>query len=84
MAEKVGELLHSISSHAQVFAITHLPQVASKGDAHLVVEKNHEGEKTQSVLRQIEATERVEVIARMLSGSNVTESAKKHAQQLLF
>ncbi len=84
VAEQVGELLKSIGQHAQVFAITHLPQVASKGDYHFLVEKNHEGVKTESQLRLLTEDERVNVIAQMLSGETVTDSAKEHAQQLLF
>lgn len=83
VADKMGTMICSMGSDMQVFAITHLPQVAAKGNAHYLVEKNFEGDTAVSTIRRISGDERVQEIARMLSGSNITDAAIANAKSLL-
>ena len=85
VADKMGSMICSMGKDMQVFAITHLPQVAAKGSAHYVVEKEYDvlGKATTSV-RQINGHDRVMEIARMLSGSSITSAAVENAKALLF
>ena len=84
VADKMGSLICEMGENMQVFAITHLPQVAAKGSAHYLVEK-HVSAETQAVstIRQITAEERELEVARMLSGSVVTSAALANARALL-
>ena len=84
VADKMGSMICSMGKDMQVFAITHLPQVAAKGSAHYVVEKEYDvlGKATTSV-RQINGHDRVMEIARMLSGSSITSAAVENAKALL-
>jgi DNA repair protein RecN (Recombination protein N) len=79
----VGSKLHRVSRSAQVLCITHLPQIAARGDWHLYIEKHVMGERTTVALRPLEGEERVREIARMLSGDKMTETALRHAEELL-
>ena len=83
VAHKVGNILKGISTERQVIAITHLPQMAGKGDAHLFVYKNTSGTKTVTRIRSLNPEERVEEIARMLSGEKPSAAAKANARELL-
>jgi DNA repair protein RecN (Recombination protein N) len=67
----------------QVLAITHLPQMASKGDAHFLVYKETKKSSTRSFLRELNEDERVNEIARMLSGEELTAAALENARDLL-
>ena len=71
------------SSGGQVFAITHLPQIAAKGDAHYFVYKDDAGERTLTHIRQLDDEQRVTELAHMLSGSTVTKAAMENARELL-
>jgi DNA repair protein RecN (Recombination protein N) len=83
-ADKMGSMICSMGKDMQIFAITHLPQVAAKGDAHYLVSKTTDvfGKDVTSI-RKISGMERVEEIARMLSGSTVTPQAIANAKSLL-
>jgi DNA repair protein RecN (Recombination protein N) len=83
IAHKMGEILKGMSSNMQVFAITHLPQIAGKGKEHIKVYKVIKENQTLSELKLLKQEERVLEIAQMLSGSNVTETALNHAKELL-
>jgi DNA repair protein RecN (Recombination protein N) len=83
IAHKMGEILKGMSTNMQVFAITHLPQIAGKGKEHIKVYKVIKDEQTLSELKLLTNEERVIEIAQMLSGSNVTETALNHAKELL-
>lgn len=83
IALKIGEILKKMSKNMQVFAITHLPQIAAKGSQHYKVFKFNQGETTLSELKLLSAQERVTEIAEMLSGKDITESALQHAKALL-
>ncbi|RZJ24812.1 MAG: DNA repair protein RecN, partial [Flavobacterium sp.] len=82
-ANQMGEIMKGMSRSMQVFAITHLPQIAAKGQAHFKVFKTISGATTQSQLKLLTADERVVEIAQMLSGSAVSDSAINHARALL-
>lgn len=83
VADKMGEVFESMSQDMQVLAITHLPQIAGKGDDHFKVVKSEKESKTISKLKRLNEQERVEEIASMLSGKNLTEAALSHAKSLL-
>ena len=79
IADAMGEIIAELSSTMQVVNITHLPQVASKGEAHFVVYK----ENSHTNIKRLSAEERVVEIAKMLSGSEVSEAALTQARNLL-
>ena len=83
VADKIGEILLSMGNNMQVIAITHLPQMASKGNHHLFVYKKDDENKTVSYIKQLNKAERINEIAKMLSKSNPTVSAIKNATELL-
>ena len=82
-AEAVGQKLKALSRAQQVICITHLPQIAAFADQHFLIEKVERGGRTQTGVRQMEHGERVEEIARMLSGASLTETSVRHAEQML-
>lgn len=83
IAIKMGEIMKQMSHTMQIFAITHLPQIAAKGDAHFKVSKSTIGDDTQSELKLLTDDERVVEIAQMLSGAIISDSALNHAKALL-
>ena len=83
IAIRMGEIMKEMSHTMQIFAITHLPQIAAKGNAHFKVFKSTVGEDTQSELQLLNEEERVIEIAQMLSGAVVSDSALNHAKSLL-
>lgn len=83
IANKMAEIMRGMSATMQVFAITHLPQIAAKGDTHYKVFKTVSAGATQSELKLLDAEERVIEIAQMLSGAAVSDSAINHARALL-
>lgn len=83
VAEAVGRKLKSLSAISQVFCVTHQPQIASLADSHFVVEKKVVQARTLVSIRRVAADERVEEIARMLSGGSVTDAARENAREML-
>ena len=83
IANKMAEIMKGMSENMQVFAITHLPQIAAKGDTHFKVYKSIISGDTITELKQLTADERIVEIAQMLSGTEVSESALNHAKALL-
>lgn len=83
IARKVGEMMRSLSSGHQLITITHLPQIAAKGDAHFYVYKEDDGGVTKTHVKVLDAEERVEEVARMLSGDNPTAGAITNARELI-
>lgn len=83
IANKMGEIMRDMSKSMQVFAITHLPQIAAKGNTHYKVFKTVSGENTVSELKLLTNDERVIEIAEMLSGKEISDSALNHAKALL-
>ncbi|NNT72946.1 DNA repair protein RecN [Flavobacterium sp. IMCC34852] len=83
IANKMGEIMRGMSQTMQVFAITHLPQIAAKGNTHYKVFKTVLGENTVSELKLLTNDERIIEIAEMLSGKDISDSALNHAKALL-
>ncbi len=83
IAIKMGEIMKEMSKNMQVFAITHLPQIAAKGDQHYKVFKYNVNNDTLSELKLLNDEERITEIAEMLSGKNISDSAINHAKELL-
>jgi DNA repair protein RecN (Recombination protein N) len=81
-AHAVGDKLAQLSQHFQVACVTHLPQIASRAQHHLLIEKGIEGERTRVRVTALTGEERVQEIARMLAGEP-TETALQHARELL-
>lgn len=84
IAAKMGNILKKLSENHQVIAITHLPQIAARGDEHVQVLKTDAGNKMQTELVKLDSNQRVEAIARMISDEKVTPSALEMAKELLF
>jgi len=83
VAHKMGDIMKVMSRGMQVMAITHLPQIAAKGDQHYKVFKSTQGETTVSELKLLSHAERIREIAEMLSGKDISDSALTHAEALL-
>lgn len=83
IAIRMGEIMKEMSKNMQIFAITHLPQIAAKGDSHFKVFKSTVDNDTQSELKLLLPNERIIEIAQMLSGANISDSALNHAKELL-
>lgn len=82
-AHLVGELLAQLAHSGQVLVVTHLPQVAAKASAHLHVEKYSKDKATYTIIKSLDEAARIDEIARMLGGANITSSSRAHAQELL-
>lgn len=83
ISNKMGDIMKIMSKNMQVFSITHLPQIGSKGDWHYKVYKTDIDNVTQTQMRLLTHEERVVELAQMLGGTDITESAMAHAKQLL-
>ncbi|MFO7892862.1 MAG: DNA repair protein RecN [Longimicrobiales bacterium] len=83
IAVKVGAKLREVAAHHQVFAITHLPQIASRADHHLLVLKGEVEGMTRTALEELEGDDRVRELARMLGGDPESETSLDHARELL-
>ncbi|AOR25489.1 DNA recombination protein RecN [Formosa sp. Hel3_A1_48] len=83
ISNKMASIMKDMSQYMQVFTITHLPQIAAKGTHHFKVFKQDFGTTTTTQLAKLNSDERLEEIAQMLGGKEITETAKQHAQQLL-
>ena len=83
VAEVVGNLLRELGTRHQVLCVTHLPQVASRGMRHFQVSKQSDANSTTSRITALDHPGRIEEIARMLGGLNITATTRKHAQEML-
>ena len=83
IAERMGIILKEISADMQVINITHLPQIAAKGDHHFLVYKQDSESETTTRLKLLTKSERIEELAKMLSGENITAAAILNAEELL-
>ena len=83
VAEVVGNLLRELGERHQVLCVTHLPQVAARGQHHFQVSKQSSKGKTQSSIALLQAPERIEEVARMLGGIKITSTTREHAKELL-
>lgn len=82
-AEAVGKKLKALSRANQVLCVTHLPQIATFADQHFVIEKREAAGRTKTTIRPVTGEERTEEVARMLSGAKLTETSRKHAEQMI-
>ena len=82
-AEAVGKKLKELSKANQVLFVTHLPQIATFADQHYLIAKKESSGRTRVTVRLIAGEERTEEVARMLSGAKLTETSRKHAEQML-
>src|ERR1700680_1725591 len=82
-AEAVGKKLKAVARAHQVLCVPHLPQIATFADHHYLIEKKTSAERTRTSVRLITGDERTEEVARMLSGAKLTETSRKHAEQML-
>ncbi|NVJ49829.1 MAG: DNA repair protein RecN [Gammaproteobacteria bacterium] len=82
-ADIVGRMLAKIAQHAQVLCVTHQPQVAAKGQQHLLAEKSRGNNNTETAMISLTGEQRVQEIARMVGGQSITASTIKHAQELI-
>jgi len=82
-AEAVGKKLKALSKGNQVLCVTHLPQIATFADHHYLIEKRETGGRAKTTVREITGEERTEEVARMLSGAKLTETSRKHAEQMI-
>ncbi|MDR1918227.1 MAG: DNA repair protein RecN, partial [Tannerellaceae bacterium] len=83
IADKMGSIMQDLSTKMQVIAITHLPQIASKGKEHYFVYKQDTAEHTLTQIRKLSEEERIREVARMLSGASLTEASIANARELL-
>src|SRR5690606_21664412 len=82
-AEVVGQLLRRLGERGQVLTVTHLPQVAAQGHQHLFVHKKRSEDQTQTAVSLLDAEGRIEELARMLGGVDLTEESLAHARKML-
>jgi DNA repair protein RecN (Recombination protein N) len=83
VAEKVGRLLRDLGQRSQVLCVTHLPQVAACADQHAVVSKHTTNGLTLSRVSMLDRRGRIDEIARMLGGVDITATTRRHAQEML-
>lgn len=84
VASQLGTVLHNLAKQMQVVSITHLPQIAAKGKDHFFVYKKDKKERTTTKIMRLNESERLNEIAKMLSGKTITEAALNNARELLF
>ena len=82
-AESVGKKLKALARANQVLCVTHLPQIATFADQHYVIEKKERSGRTRTSIRAVMGEERTEEVARMLSGAKLTDTSRKHAEQMI-
>lgn len=83
VAQAIAEKISQISNNSQVLCITHLPQVAAIADNHYYISKSVNDGRTETSLRELDEKQKIREIARMLSGSEITELTLKHAEELI-
>ena len=80
---KIGKLLRQTAQNRQVFCVTHSPQIAAFADTHLYIEKQTRGDATFTQVRQLDEKQRIEEVARIISGENITDTALQNAHEML-
>lgn len=83
IAQKMGDILQKMGQNMQVISITHLPQIAGKGSKHFKIFKEEQAETTVTKIKELHTAERIEELAMMLGGNNLSKSAMAHAKELL-
>lgn len=82
-AQKVGAKLRKVAKHRQVISVTHLPQVAACADTHLKISKNTDGARTVIKVTNLSRLERIDEVARIISGEKITEASRRHAEEMI-
>lgn len=82
-AQKMAEKMKGLADHIQVICISHLPQVASMSDHHLFISKNTDDERTTTQVQELTGEERIDEVARMISGATVTKLTKQNAKEMI-
>ena len=82
-SERIGILLSKLSKKNQVLAVTHSPQVAAQADTHIAIRKQMDGERAESTVHVLSAEERIEELARIIGGIDVTETQRETAREML-
>jgi DNA repair protein RecN (Recombination protein N) len=83
VAQKIGNLLKRMGENMQLIAISHLPQVAARADHHFKVEKLESGDRTISRVRELNEDQKVEEVARLMSGETISQEALLNARSLM-
>ncbi|MCW5516540.1 DNA repair protein RecN [Muriicola sp. Z0-33] len=83
ISNSMGDIMHKMSRNMQIFSITHLPQVAAKGDHHFKVYKQDDTHSTQTKMKELNEDERIVELAEMLGGKSISDAAMAHARELL-
>ena len=83
IARRAGESMHRLAQFHQIIAITHLPQIASLGDVHFLVEKTTEDGRTRTRIRRLDEAERAEAVAELLAGDQISEAALQSAREMI-
>ena len=83
VADIVGQKISELSGYCQIICISHLPQVAAYADRHYIVKKIEGKDRTESTIQPLSTTDRLEEIARLLSGDKVTKASLDHAKSLV-
>jgi DNA repair protein RecN (Recombination protein N) len=83
VAQAIAEKIYNISTSSQVLCITHLPQVASMADTHLLIEKHEKENRTITSVSELTTEDKINELARMMTGAEMTETTKNHAKELL-
>lgn len=82
-AQVVGEKLHNIANKKQILCITHLPQIAANADTHFCISKNSDENRTYTTIKKLKDEERINEIARLIAGSNITDTTIEHAREIV-
>ena len=82
-AQKMAEKMKGLAEHIQVICISHLPQVASMSDHHLFISKNTDDERTTTQVKELSGEERIDEVARMISGATVTKLTRQNAKEMI-
>ncbi len=83
VASQMGEVMHDMARHIQMISVTHLPQIAAKGNQHFKVYKNDLQGKAQTQVKELSQEERIQEIAQMISGNTISKAAEEQAKELL-
>jgi DNA repair protein RecN (Recombination protein N) len=83
VGEAIGQLMRTLGEARQVLCVTHLPQVAARAHQHLSVSKAEQGGRTVSRIAALDRQARIDEVARMLAGAEITATSRQHARELL-
>src|SRR5699024_3882749 len=83
VAQSIAEKMYEIAVDSQVICITHLPQVAAMSDTHMAIKKIEDKNRTTTTISELTEGEKVTELSKMITGTEMTETAKEHSEQLL-